>query len=212
VRPRAVVQVPPPVVTYPAWHATARQIVEELYAVAGQQSNCATIYVDTLEQHSNDDHWPPWGSEGLDHHQGIARSPILSDGSVYFFVSHSEMDFGDRGNLMQFRYPGPLDGEHVLTTDPPVVAPLSQLLETTCQHPCDMAFLPEINGVDAGYLFVAEQTPIWQGGGTTLQIVGTHWMAGCLPLVSGRSLQTVGHARTRPAVGPTELRVPGPLR
>ena len=189
---QAVVQVPPPVVTYPAWHATAGQIVDELFGVAQHPSNCASIYLDTLEQHSNDDHWPPWGSEGPDHHQGIARTHRLSDGSVFFFLAHSEMDYGDKGNFMQFRYAGPLDGEHVQTTDPPVVAPMAQLMETTNQHPCDMAFLPEINGADAGYLFVAEQTPIWQGAGTTLQIVGTAGSLGVYRWSAGEAFEPWG--------------------
>jgi hypothetical protein len=34
---------------------------------------------------------------------------------------------------------------------------MSQLLEIEDQHPCDMAFLPEVGNADAGYLFVAEQ-------------------------------------------------------
>ncbi len=168
----AVVQVPPPVVTYPAWHPTAHQIVDELIEVRRHQSTCASIYLDTQEGQSD-----PLGLEGLDHHQGIARTHLLSDGSVYFFLAHSEMGFGEHGNLMQFRYPGPLDGEHVQTTDPLVVAPLAQLLETSSQHPCDMAFLPEIDGADAGYLFVAEQTPIWEETASgPVQIGTTGWL------------------------------------
>src|SRR5689334_12264442 len=48
----AVVQVPPQVVTYPAWHPTARQMFEELIAVRRNQSSCASIYLDTLESQS----------------------------------------------------------------------------------------------------------------------------------------------------------------
>jgi hypothetical protein len=40
-----------------------------------------------------------------------------------------------------------------------------------------MAFLPEINGADAGYLFVAEQTPIWAETPTGPVVVGdTGWL------------------------------------
>jgi hypothetical protein len=113
----AVVQVPLPVVTYPAWHATARQVFEELFAVSRHQSSGASIYLGTLESQSDQ------LGEGGDHHQGIARTHLLSDGSVYFFLAHSEMGFEEHGNLMQFRYPGPFDGEHVQTTDPLVVTP-----------------------------------------------------------------------------------------
>jgi hypothetical protein len=202
----AVVQVPPPVVIYPAWHATARQVFEELFAVSRHQSSCASIYLDTLESQSDS-----FYLEGLDHHQGLARTHLLSDGSVYFFLAHSEMGFEEHGNLMQFRYPGPFDGEHVQTTDPLVVAPLVQLLETTSQHPCDMAFLPEINGADAGYLFVAEQTPIWAGTHRASRR-GRYLLARCLPMVCRRGFRIVGHRRARPAVRAPQLRVSRPLR
>ena len=138
--------------TYPQSNPTRRSIWEELEAVAGNRAQCTSFYLDTLESHSNDD-----ATEGEDHHQGLARTHQLSDGSIYFFLSHSETDSGDRGNLMQFRYAGPTEDEHVVETAPLTVAPLMQLLEVEEQHPCDMVFLPELNNADAGYLFVAEQ-------------------------------------------------------
>jgi hypothetical protein len=142
---------------FPRFPATARPMVDEVEAVAANRDLCASIYLDTLESHGHDE--LPFGIdwEGEDHHQGLARTHQLSDGSVVFFLSHSETDEGDRGNLMHFRYAGPTDGEHVLSTEPLTVAPMSQLLEIEDQHPCDMAFLPEVGNADAGYLFVAEQ-------------------------------------------------------
>lgn len=138
---------------YARSNSTRRTIIEELQAIAANRDRCTSFYLDTLESHSDD---APF-TEGEDHHQGLARTHRLSDGSIYFFLSHSEMDSGDRGNLMQFRYSGPVEGEHVVTTSPLTVAPLVQLLETDEQHPCDLVFLPEVNNADAGYLFVAEQ-------------------------------------------------------
>jgi hypothetical protein len=152
------VVVPAPSCSYPTFTATARPILDELAAIAARPDLGTSIYLDTRESHSHDE-WPPCGidTEGEDHHQGLARTPRLGDGSVVFFLSHSETDDGDRGNLMFFGYPGPPDGEHVLTTSPLTVAPLGQLLEIQEQHPCDLSFLPELDHADAGYLFVAEQ-------------------------------------------------------
>jgi hypothetical protein len=174
--------------SFPAWHTTARQIVEEVFAAGEHQSTCASIYLDTLESHRN-----PLGLlEGHDHHQGIARTHLLTDGSVFFFLAHSEMDFGEHGNLMQFRYPGPVDGEHVQTTQPLVVAPLAQLLETISQHPCDMAFLPEVNGTDNGYLFVAEQTPTWAPTPSGPVVTGTNGWLGVYRWSAGEPFQPLG--------------------
>ena len=152
-----LVTVPASTSSYPRFTPTARPILDELAAVAANRDLCSSIYLDTLESHSHNE--LPFGIdwEGEDHHQGLARTHHLTDGSVVFFLSHSETDEGDRGNLMHFRYSGPTQGEHVLTTSPLTVAPLTQLLEIEDQHPCDISFLPEVSNADAGYLFVAEQ-------------------------------------------------------
>jgi hypothetical protein len=147
-----VVLVAAPSCVYPRSNATARTLDEELQAVVANGDQCSSFYLDTLERHSN-----PLLLEGEDHHQGLARTQRLSDGSIYFFLSHSETNSGDKGNLMQFRYAGPADAEHVVSTSPLTVAPLIQLLEIDEQHPCDLVFLPEVDHADAGYLFVAEQ-------------------------------------------------------
>ncbi|HEY2519291.1 MAG TPA: hypothetical protein VGJ19_04220, partial [Streptosporangiaceae bacterium] len=143
---------------YPQSNQTRRTIAEELRAIVANRQQSSSFYLDTLESQSHDE--LPFGidREGEDHHQGLARTHQLSDGSIYFFLSHSETDSGDRGNLMQFRYSGPTRGEHVVSTHPLTVAPLIHgVLETAEQHPCDMAFLPDVNNADAGYLFLAEQ-------------------------------------------------------
>jgi hypothetical protein len=69
---------------------------------------------------------------------------------------HSDGDSG-KGILSQYRYSGPLDQEHVLETSPLTVAPMKQLLRLDERHPSDIAFLPDVNDLDAGYLFVAKE-------------------------------------------------------
>ncbi len=58
---------------------------------------------------------------------------------------------------MQFRYSGSLHEEHVLTTNPLTVAPLEQKLHLLEEHPDDICFLPDMNNLDSGYLFVTEE-------------------------------------------------------
>ena len=51
---------------------------------------------------------------------------------------------------------------------------------------------PEINGSDAGYLFVAEQTPIWAGAGTAIQKVGTAGWLGVYRWAAGEAMEPWG--------------------
>src|SRR6266571_1245307 len=78
---------------YPQSSATSLPIMRVLDAVAANRSRCTSFYLDTVEGMSND--WV--SSEGEDHHQGLGRTHKLSDGSIYFFLSHSEVDPGDKG-------------------------------------------------------------------------------------------------------------------
>jgi hypothetical protein len=91
---------------YPQSHATARPIRDELAGLAANASACASFYLGTVEGMSND----RWSTEGEDHHQGLARSHRLSDGSIHFFLTHSELDTGDQGSVSWYRYDGPADG------------------------------------------------------------------------------------------------------
>ena len=146
--------------SYPQSHPTAYDIRRELEAIAENRRHCASFYLDTVEGMSNDF----VSSEGEDHHQGLARTHRLSDDSVCFFLSHSETDPAplpglppDRGSISQYRYHGPLDQEHVQQTSPLTVAPMKQLLLFEEQHPSDIVFLSEVNGLDGGYLFVTQE-------------------------------------------------------
>jgi hypothetical protein len=95
-------------------------------------------------------------TKGEDHTQGLARTQLLSDGSIYWFLSYS--DIGGAGSVSQYRYDGGLDGEHVAQTSPLTVAPMIELFDTDGEpHPSDITFLPDVNGADAGYLFVTEE-------------------------------------------------------
>lgn len=132
--------------TYPQSHRTARTIRTELESVASNRAACTSCYLDTLEEMSH---------ESDDHHQALARTSELSDGSVYFFLAHSELD--GQGSISQYRYVGPTDDDHVLDTDPLTVASMQQLVKLDERHPSDICFLPEVDGLDAGYLFVIEE-------------------------------------------------------
>jgi hypothetical protein len=96
-------------------------------------------------------------TEGEDHHQGLARSHKLSDGSVYFFLTHSEVGEGEQGSLSSYRFGGPTAGEHVLTTHPLTVAPRRQIVTLNERHPSDMVFLPDVNHLDSGYVFFTQE-------------------------------------------------------
>jgi hypothetical protein len=138
---------PPPKCIYPESNATARDIQTEIDAIAANQGECASIYLPTA---------PGMSEGGEDHYQGLARTHKLSDGSIYFFLSHSDVDSG-YGSLVQYRYDGPTDHDHVLQTTPLSFGSLEQLLLLDEQHPSDIVFLPDVDNLDAGYLFVTEE-------------------------------------------------------
>lgn len=140
---------PPTRLSYPRSIAVDGPLRNVLAALAKSQDKaCTSIYLNTLERQN--------GKQiihgGENHHQGLARTPRLSDGSVYYFLTQSEID--GHGQIMQFRYNGPLEHEHVLTTRPLQVAEMTQLIELPEQHPSDIAFLGDVNQLDTGYLFV----------------------------------------------------------
>jgi hypothetical protein len=135
--------------SYPQSHQLASDL-ESVLAGLAKKSSCTSFYLDTVEGMSND--WR--SSEGDDHHQGLARTHKLSDGSIYFFLSHSEVGEGEQGSISQYCYSGPTEQDHVLQTSRLTVAPMKQLLLLDERHPSDITFLPELNGLDAGYLFV----------------------------------------------------------
>ncbi len=166
---------------YPQSTALRRTLTDELDAFA---NNCVSIYLDTTESECGCEedccHVPFLCCNGENHHQGLARTPPLSDGSVYFFLSHSGVnDDSDRGKLMQFRYP-PESVEDGHVTGAGVTAPMEQqpLIIPDEQHPSAITFLPDVNHSDAGYLFVAEEYDVkrvvvyfWQPG-QDLQPIG----------------------------------------
>jgi hypothetical protein len=154
--------VAPPRCAYPGSHATEAPIDAVLDGLAANGSACTSFYLDTVEGMSMDDvpsfdPLPSW-PEGEDHHQGLARTHRLRDGSIWFFLSHSETQAGEQGSISQYRYEGRTDAEHVLTSTPLAVAPLKQLLLLDGErHPSDIAFLPDVDHLDAGYLIVTEE-------------------------------------------------------
>jgi hypothetical protein len=134
---------------YPQSNALAGSIKDALENVAANRDACSRFYLDTVEAMS---------SGGDNHHQALARTHKLSDGSIYFFLAHSDLSpFSGRGILAQFRYSGPTDQEAVLETSPLTVAPMEELLRIDDRHPSDIAFLSDVNDLDAGYVFVAKE-------------------------------------------------------
>lgn len=152
--PTPSISISPPCV-YPQSNPTARDIRTELAGVVANKSKCSSFYLDTTQAQS---------SGGESHHQGLARTQRLSDGSIYFFLVHSNLpSFGPsltmspRGNLFQFRYVGPTDQDHIIESTPLTVAAMTQQVNLEEPHPSDIAFLPDVNNQDAGYVFVCEE-------------------------------------------------------
>ena len=136
---------------YPASNQTSLPVLEALEAVAENKQSCTRFYLDTTESMSNAGiHW-----SDREHHQGLAQTPKLSDGSITWFLSHAQTD--SAGSLSTYSYTGPLDSEHVTETHPLTVAPMTQLVSLDEHHPSDICFLPDVNNLDAGYLFVTEE-------------------------------------------------------
>jgi hypothetical protein len=144
---------------YPQSVATRRPIATEIAGLVQHRRSASSIYLEGAADFTNPNFGPiPVGTEGSDHHQGLARTHRFTDGSVWFFLSHSEMESGEEGILAQFRYRRQLAGEHVLSGSPVDPVPRTQLLHIHEQHPSDIVFLGDVNRADSGYLFVAEES------------------------------------------------------
>jgi hypothetical protein len=97
---------------YPRSNPLRDSIQATLNGIVTNKSKASKFYLDTLEEQ---DHPHLYGE---DHHQGLARTHRLSDGSVYFFLTHSKLTRNKKGELMQFRYGGPLEESHIVQTNP----------------------------------------------------------------------------------------------
>jgi hypothetical protein len=172
----------PTTTVYPRSNALGAPLLDELAAFA---HGCVSIFLDDSQNECGGCF--DGGSSCCladiccneeDHHQGLARTQQLSDGSIYFFLSHSGVQGpGDTGRIMQFRYGGPVDDEHV--TGQGVTAPMEQrLLLDDETHPSAITFLPDVNHFDSGYLFVAKEydaqkvTVYYWKPGSDLQPIG----------------------------------------
>ena len=76
---------------------------------------------------------------------------------MYFFLAHSEVGAGEHGSLSSYRFGGPTDAEHVLTTHPLTVAPMQRIIALNERHPSDLVYLPDVNHLDAGYTILTEE-------------------------------------------------------
>jgi hypothetical protein len=140
---------------YPQSHATSSPIAEMLDELAANSASCSSFYLDTIEIMSKG---------GEDHAQGLARTHLLSNKQIYWFQSNSFIE-GGNGTISCYQYHDAVDGEHVAqtTTSTLAVAPMEQLVWTAGEpHPSDIVFLPDVNGKDAGYLFVTEEYKLYQ--------------------------------------------------
>jgi hypothetical protein len=72
---------------YPQSNALGGDIKDALEGLAANGGNCSRFYLDTVESMS---------SGSANHHQALARTHRLSDGSIYFFLAHSHFDIFSR--------------------------------------------------------------------------------------------------------------------
>lgn len=140
-------------------------LCDELNGLVAPDHRQDQFYLDTQRQHSNINHDQP-----NSFHRGLARTHKLSDGSVYFFLTHSmaPMDRASgKGQVMVFRHEGPTEGEHVAC--PHAIARCEELIEFEDTWIVrDMQFLPDFGHPDSGYLFIQKQVTLslyyWQLG------------------------------------------------
>lgn len=144
-------------VIFPQSNATSTPILEAIGGLGTNEANCASFYLDTVQGMSD-----PYDRQGENHHQGIARTHRLSNNTVYWFLSHSEVDAGSQGSISVYCYDYPLNDEHVLTNAPLYVAHMTQILMLNERHPSDIVFLPDVDNRDAGYLFVTEEYDLFR--------------------------------------------------
>ena len=136
---------------YPSFYPANQPIDQVLEILGSPQRKAVSYYLDTTESMGGGS-----GRNEKNHAQGLARTPKLSDGSIYAFLTYSEI--GATGTLSQYRYTGPTDGDHIAPTDGALaVALMEELIPVDKeQHPADIVFLQDINRADAGYVFVTE--------------------------------------------------------
>jgi hypothetical protein len=136
---------------YPSSFPASRPINQVLQILGSAQRSSVSFYLDTTESMGGGS-----GRNELNHAQGLARTPKFSDGSIYAFLTYSEISA--IGTLSQYRYTGPTDGDRITPTNGALaVAPMEQIIPVDREeHPADIVFLQDINRADAGYVFVTE--------------------------------------------------------
>jgi hypothetical protein len=161
-----------PACLYPSSYPTSLPIDRVLQILGSPQRGSVSYYLDTTESMGGGS-----GRNELNHAQGLARTPKLSDGSIYVFLTYSEISA--IGTLSRYRYEGPTDGDRITPTNGALaVAPKEELiLVDKEEHPADIVFLQDIDRADAGYIFVTEAYDgnavsiySWSRGGNFKQI------------------------------------------
>jgi hypothetical protein len=142
---------PFPRVFYPGSNATNAPIGRCIEEIAANRKEVSSFYLDTLQQFSR------YILHQGDHAEALARTHVLPNGKVHFFLATSYLEQPGAGFLMSFRYNGPLDNAHIVETNPRTVAELISLGNVQDTHPSDICFLGEIGYFNAGYVFVAQE-------------------------------------------------------
>jgi hypothetical protein len=142
---------PPRTCIYPGSYATRSPILQAIQEIATNKADVSSFYLDTLQSMSR------FLRHMENHAQAIARSHVLSDRSVVFFLACSFLDTAGAGTLSSYRYRGPFDNAHVLDAQPRVVAKMEAFGTVGDTHPSDICFLAEVDELDGGYVFVAEE-------------------------------------------------------
>jgi hypothetical protein len=147
-------KMPPLGCQYPESNALSLPIQQVLANVLAKSVSAGSFYLDTTQSMDG-------GTvRNMENHaQGLARTHQLSKGDIYWFLAYSEI--GAQATVSIYQYSAPTANEHVF----PVpkghslsVAPMQQMIHIAGeQHPSDIAFLPDVNHADSGYLFVTEE-------------------------------------------------------
>jgi hypothetical protein len=135
---------------YPRYNALDAPLPQVLQTL-GTTRDGVSYYLDTTQNMGGGS-----GRNEKNHAQGLARTPRLSDGSIFVFLTYSEI--GAIGTLSQYKYTGPTGGDRIAPTNGALsVASQVQIIPVDKeQHPADLLFLQDVNRADAGYLFVTE--------------------------------------------------------
>lgn len=115
-------------------------------AVDALNNQCTTFYADTQSDHS---------FEISDHHQSAEFSHTWPDGSKTLFISHSEMDSNDQGQILSFHAPASMFSNDLIDQQRELKLVEKHYIDE--QHPSGMAWLPSPIDAHHGVLVIASE-------------------------------------------------------